>query len=517
MMTSSYAARAGRAFARPLRVPVATIATSIAVLAGMLPLIAVIPAPLADWPSHLARVWITGQVLDANPFWSERYHIHSLLIPNAILDAVTLVGMRLGLTIDQAGLVFLLLCYSAFMFGFIRLSRACGNSGLVAAACGSTFFYTGVVLLGLLNYMAGVAGLLIAYSLWCRPGIGLTRRFLIACIATPAVMFCHIVAALALGGVLGCHDLFHPARRWRDRLLNLAPATLSLLITVTGYTLSAAADDQTHAIGYRNGPTLLGILKGKVHVVLEALTSGQQIADVLGAVLVGAVVVLAWRTRARIGLRVFAPAAALVLVALLAPDSVGNGSELDFRLCIVPLMLAAATFPWSGSLRPEIALSFAIGAAARTAVLAAAWAGYAAIYADIDRQFALLNAESTLLAAYGDDEPSFYQRLQPPLWNGASLAVRHGVFVPSVYASPTQQPLAVDPKWRPDWLWSHYANGTESARLKAAEARGRLFCRIDPKTALFILNARAETIARNPGLLHAPAGSPVSLIELCQR
>ena len=490
-------------------------AVSLVVACGFLPLLVLVPAPLADWPSHLARVGIADQVLNGNPFWSERYQFNSLLIPNAVLDAVILGFMRLGLSIDQAGLAFLALCYGAFMFGFVRLSRVHGVPPVIAAASGSALFLTGNMVDGLLNYTAGIAASLIAFSFWCPPRASLGKRLAIALIATPLIMFCHIVAALVFAGVCACHDLFGPAQRWRDRLLNVAPASFALALGVAGYTLSAASGDNVHQLVYRNRTSLLGALNGKFHVVLEALTSGNQVADAIAAVLLTLFACLAWRARARISLQSAAPVAALTMLAMLAPNSVGDGSLLDFRLCILPLMFAMATFPGWGTDSGPLTWWYGAAALARAGVLAVAWSSYGPVYADLERQLAALPAGSTLLAAYGDAGSSFYEGLQPPLWNSASLATRYGIFVPSVFASATQQPLAVKPEWRPAWLWSHYGNARTPERLAALRDAASRLCSTDPNVFLFVLYSGSDGPASGQERLHGLGRTRTSVLNVC--
>src|SRR5271154_6419305 len=70
-----------------------------AVLFAAVPLLVSQPAPLEDWPSHLARVEILTSLLRGETFWAQYYHLNSFLLPNVALD-VGLAGLHaIGLSI----------------------------------------------------------------------------------------------------------------------------------------------------------------------------------------------------------------------------------------------------------------------------------------------------------------------------------------------------------------------------------------------------------------------------------
>jgi len=207
------------------------------VLFGAIPLFVLAPAPLADWPNHLARVAITNDILNGDPFWSARYKFQGILIPNAILDAIVLGLMRLGVSITLAGPAFLLLCYTLFVGGFIALSQTRQVPIVVAASLGSMAFYTGLTVYGLVNFLTGVGLAMLAASLWMREDAGLGRRVLITVVATPIILFCHVVAALVFAGLCGCYDLMRPARTWGRRMVEVLPAAIAVVIGFAGYKL----------------------------------------------------------------------------------------------------------------------------------------------------------------------------------------------------------------------------------------------------------------------------------------
>ena len=442
-----------------------------------------------------------SDVLNGNVFWSARYSFQGILIPNAILDAAVLSLMRLGLPISLAGSTFLLLCYAVFVIGFISLSKLRQAPIIVTTSLGSMMFYTGCIVYGLVNFVTGVGVAMLAASFWMRDEASIARRFLIAILAIPIILFCHVVAALVFGGLCGCCDLVRPAHTQSRRLIEILPASFAIVIALIGYKLSAAGSDVV-TIEYDGAPGIKTILIGKIRQIAQALTSGDRRADVLLACALIFIGALLWQRRREIRLSTAVPVAALALLAVLSPNGVGLGLLLDTRLFAWSLFLAVALLPWSKEISRHAEILLIVIFVVRAIILTAGWASYAPIYANVRAAFAGLPKGSTLLDAY-DDTPSFYASRQPPLWNIASLAVEDGVFVPSVFAEPTQQPLAVRLEWRPLWLWSHSANARTPDNLRSVREHARRFCDLDPNTHLL--------------LMHVTQQPPFSIEEPCKQ
>ena len=457
---------------------------------GAIPLMILSPAPLADWPNHLARVSIMSNVLNGNAFWSARYSFQGLLIPNAVLDAAVLSLMRLGFSTSLAGSIFLLLCYAVFVIGFVRLSNLSRVPVTIATSLGSMAFYTGLTVYGLVNFITGVGLAMLAASFWMRDDASIARRFLIVVLATPFILFCHVVAALVFAGLCGCYDLVRPVRSMDRRAIEVFPAATAFVIGVIGYKLSAASSD-TMSVTYDGAPGIKSIVIGKGRQIAQALTSGDRLADALFVCVIVVLGTLLWQRRNEVRFKFAAPVIALAMVATLAPNGIGIGLLLDTRLFAWTLFLALALLPWSSRLSTRVEVILIAVFLVRTLVLIVTWTSYAPAYAELRTAFAMLPKGSTLLDAY-DDTPSFYAYRRPPIWNSASLAVSDGIYVPSVFAEPTQQPLAVRLEWRPLWLWSHSANARTPDNLRSVRERARRFCDLDPNTHLLLMHVTEQ-------------------------
>lgn len=462
-------------------------------LLGFVPMLVVFPAPLADWGSHLARVAVTDQVLHGDSFWSERYHFQGFLIPNAVLDVVVLGLVRLGLSIDAAGVCFLALCYGSFVAGFIRFSRIGGAPTNPAASLAIMLFYTGNVMYSLVNYMTGVGLAMLIASYCLEPKMRLAQRCLISTLTLPVIAFCHIVAAGIFVAIYGTITLFRPNIKspsgrfaWRSKALLLAPALIGGLLCIAAFLLSPAGTDKM-TVEWIGQPSLIGMIFGKVKTVAEGLSVGFDVADGMLAIMVVIFLVGLWRNRSQIEPWTLWAVGTITMMPLLAPFIVGAGQLLDARLVVVALGFAIAILPWAGGLHDELQLSIVLFCAVRVLLLSLLWLSYRPIYHEIEAAFAKLPPRSTLLSAY-TDVPGFYEDRAPPLHEVAPLAVRDGVFVPNMWAEASQQPLVVNLKWRPLWLWSHSANGRTPANLASVRERARRYCEIDPHTHLFLLH-----------------------------
>ncbi len=467
-------------------------------LIGVLPLLVLSPAPLADWASHLSRVEVTERVLHGDPFWTARYFFQGLLIPNAVLDAVVLGLVQLGMSLDLAGMCFLVICYGCFVSGFIRLARIGSVPPVVAASLAVTLFYTGNIMFGLLNYVTGLGLTMLASAYCLQPQMRLGRRCLITLVALPVILFCHILAAGMFVAIYGAATVFHPfsvsppnrLTDLRHRTLMLVPALIASAICLVGYRLSPVSTDKL-VISWADQYSVVGLIYGKIKQAAEGLSSGFNVADAMMVPLIAVILWCLWRNRNIVRPWQIAVVATLALLPLLAPFRIGEGMLFDTRMFVLPLIAILTMLRWASGLSQSWQLSIVVYCSLRTLLIAFAWLSYSPLYQNIKTAFAALPPGSTLLSAYSD-EPSFYLDRAPPLHNIAALAVRDGVFVPSMFAEPSQQPLVIRPKWRPTWSWDHSANARNPANLASVRERARLFCRLDPKTHLFMLHVTQE-------------------------
>ncbi len=483
-------------------------------LAGAAPLLVATPAPLQDWPSHLARVWITRQVQGGDPFWGAHYELQGFLIPNAILDIGVLGLSWLGFGHDQAGMAFLLLVYAAFTGGFCALARQADAASRLTPALAAACFYSASLFYGLVNFVAGLAVMLWALAFWVRLAARPGRRAALAVGAVILIAPCHIIAAFVFVGIGFCLDAGAWFRAPARRLASLLPACAGLAAAIGLLALSPVAGDRLGQAGYNVDGSLMGFLSRKALITAHGMMSGRPGPDLLllaaGAVLLVAVV----RLRPRLALPWALATGAVAALTLAAPDTVGEGAFFDARLAPIPVLLAAATLPLR-SIMPRLALLAGALLVARTALLAVEWREAGQTYALLDAELARLAPGSTLLAGLGSPPERFTwaDEWTPPSGNIISLAVPHGIFVPSVFASPVQQPLALRPPWRG---LRHYMDMSTPAKRDEAAAMARDECRRGRVVNVLVVHLGArDGDARSAGALPGPLGDRFSLISAC--
>jgi len=186
---------------------------------------------------------------------------------------------------------------------------------------------------------------------------------------------------------------------------------------------------------------------------------------------------MAWRRRLTLA-KPLAPALAILVAAyLLLPSQMFSGSGVDRRLPVaIFLLLIAATAP-VGPLPRRVALALRVAVMAmllaRISVIEAVWLQadrlYAADLAAIDQ----LPRGAKLAVAYPPRDIN--AGAIPQLHVAVLAAARRDAFVPTIFAFPTQQPLALRPPYdafagatSPSGLWAELVDGDATARRTAA-------------------------------------------------
>src|SRR5947209_2320128 len=178
-----------------------------AVVASAVPLLIGPMAPLQDWPSHVARVFILHEMIGSpDAFWHRYYQVGTFLLPNVVLDVCMLALMGLGLGVLAAGKVFLLATYALFCLGFRRLASAFGSAGPLTLPLAALLFYSAVFFIGLVNFVFGLALAFLLIGIWVGDRRW-SRRLVVSVLGAAAVFFCHLIAALTFAGILLCLDL----------------------------------------------------------------------------------------------------------------------------------------------------------------------------------------------------------------------------------------------------------------------------------------------------------------------
>ncbi len=447
-------------------------------LLGAVPLLIAQPAPLEDWPSHLARVDILANMLHGDTFWSQYYHINSFMLPNMALDVGIMSLHALGLSISSAACVFLVLTYALFIIGGLSLSRAFGTSDDFKAPMLTILFYNGALMNGVVNYISGVGLALCFLAAWLQASRRPGWRYVIAVMGAMLVFFVHLVAATFLIASTGLIELYAIACR-RDLNLRALSAHASpaaaLAMFVLLLSVSPATTNAGGEIEYTGAPLLAGIVKAKLILFFHPWLDG---SGEVGALILlagaGSFTLLAlFFSRPRFAGSALFLLVTLVVVALASPNGIGPGYALDYRLMVPALTIAACAvrLEWRSRVGCQTALSvLLIVSLARTgSFVADFWRDKATFSAF--RQLALtIPPDSVLITGIGtvrQDIPwtTFWA---PPTEFLATEAVRDRVFVPTVWAMASQHPLVMDSRfehWRMFFQFGSAEDAVKSRKL----------------------------------------------------
>ena len=454
-----------------------TLAILAGVLLGALPLLVTRPAPMQDWPNHVARMHVLTGLLHGDAFWTRYYRFAGFLVPDAALDVGVLGLGRAGLPVGVAAQAFLVMTYLVFVAGFCALARTLGALAPVKVAFAILLFYGNALFWGLVNYILGVGLMLGLLALWlrCDGRGGAWRRALIAGPGALLLLFTHLVAAAAWIVVLGAFDL--------HRLLaSRAPARTRLLGSLSWLVALAAVAAVLHALpgeaGHDFSVRYAGVGIGdaivrKLALFGKLLLGGSLLQDAASLAALLACAVVAASSRPSLAPAPAWAVAALAVVTLAAPERVGTGSVLDVRLAILPLLLLAAAVRFAPGRRAVAVVAAAV--LARTLLLAGQWHAAGAVFHDFRQQAARLPAGSVMMVAYGTPLRSltWQQVWSPAITSLATQVVFREIFMPALFANPAQQPIALRPAYA---ALTQPWNMTDDAHLHATGAGLAALC-----------------------------------------
>jgi hypothetical protein len=434
---------------------------------GALPLLVSRPAPFTDWPNHIARVFIGVALLRGDPFWQRFYTINPMPVPNEALDFGIGALHVAGLGIDTAATIFLLFSYLVFVAGFVWLGRAAGADDATKPLLGALLFMSGPVMYGLVNYMLGLGLAMALLAAWLRaapPG-----RWVIAVLGTVMLFYVHLLAAAAWIVVAGCAELVELYARRRAGLAawlragstSAAVAVFVALLAASPVAADSIPDADGSNVWYMGNSSIIGMLRWKIAIFVRLLTdhAAVSVAVLTWAGLVAAAAIVARAGRPSLGVAAALAVSAFCAAALVLPESAGTGSLLDYRIALLPLLIGAASvrFAWRSDRARRAVFALLAGIVlVRAAGFTLAFSQQNTVFRAFDAVVRTLPAGSVMLVARGqsDEDIGDQEWWSPPMEHVAARAVLHGIFVPTIFAVASQQPVVLRPElepWRQEW------------------------------------------------------------------
>jgi hypothetical protein len=429
--------------------------------AASLPVMLCDTLPLFDYPNHLARMHILAAVAQS-PALQRYYEVDWQPLPNLAMDLIVPPLARL-MPLAWAGKVFVLLTLFLLAGGAATLNRTLFGRWSSWPCLAFLLLYSRTLLWGFLNYLFGLGLGLFALALWlalARRGAAL--RIAVGTVLALALFFAHLLACGLYGVLVAGHAA---GIAWRRRALP-RQALGELLIAGLPF-VPAVAVLVLLTPGSAGGSIAYGSLLRKIDLLFSVFDNYHRPFDVVCFVLVVLALLLAfWRRWVRLEPSMAAPLALLALVYLAMPSQLATASGADHRMPVMMGLVLLASSRWAAPPRGEMLF---LGTALllfllRLGVVAFHWQASDRVYAELLPALDTLPPGSRLAVAY---PPEALNSQPTPLVHFPALAVvRRDAFVPTLFAFPTQQPLALRPPWLalrdrlpPDRLWSAFIGG----------------------------------------------------------
>ncbi len=430
------------------------LATLVAILA-LLPLAFVTVPPMVDYPNHLARCAILAD-LPASAALRSMYEPRGELLPNLAMDAVV-VPLSHIMSPFTAGKVFCALVILGTLAGGLALSAALNRRITLWSFAPALLLYNHILIYGFVNYLFGLALMLLGLAAWVRMREGRpAARLAVGVVFAVALFLSHLIALFLFGLAVAGYEW----DRWLDapqrsgRSLVRAVAGVAAVFVVPTALLAISP---THAEASAYNPSTLG---DKVDMMVGILrTDGNRLDALFSLVVLLAIVGLVATKAVRVARPVRYSILAVVAAFLLLPDMFATCACVDVRIPIAFCLLLAAGTTIPSLPSPGVkGVAFAKGCLAALALafvgrsfqITRDWRFAEAGSHSVLQDLSALPDKATVFLAADDDEPIFNERAwSPPLVHLAvAAAVEKPLFFPQIFALPRQHPLAVRPELR---------------------------------------------------------------------
>jgi hypothetical protein len=414
--------------------------------------------PLQDYPNHLARMHILLALPSSEPL-RVYYEAAWNVLPNLAMDLI-IPPLAHWLPLAWAGKVFVLSSLGFLAGGAALLHRVLFGGWSAWPLLAFLLLYSRTFLWGLLNYVFGVGVSLAAFALWIALARRPWLRFALGTVAALVLFFVHLLAF----GLYGIMVLGYEAGViWRERLS--ATRALGALALAGAPFLPGAA------IYLLLTPRAGGVLSfsgfhRKFDLLFTIFDNYNMAFDVACfAIAMAAIAVAFWRRWIKLHPAIAMPLALLFITYLLMPTQIGTAAGADHR---IPLLLALVLVAGSRWTAPEIPAARAFAGAAlllflvRLGVVGVEWRQGDRLYAQLLPAIDQIPVGSRVAVA---SPVKAIKWAAAPLYHFPLMAaLRRDAFVPTLFASPTQQPVALRPHY------ASLAGRLDQARLWAALA-----------------------------------------------
>ncbi|HET7193128.1 MAG TPA: hypothetical protein VFI98_14610 [Pseudolabrys sp.] len=429
-----------------------------------------IPA-MADYPNHLARMFLLSRADGPNP--SPFYQIVWALYPNLAMDLVVPFMARF-MDVVTATKIFFLLSQLLVVTGAMALERAVKNRIAISGCVALMFLYSLPFAWGFVNFESGLG-----VALWALAGaIALNEynwliRITFHAVSTLVLFAAHFFALGIYGFAIGVHELW---RAWsKQRPLNETVSRL-LLLGLPALAVMAAMVSTGGVIG---GTGTYWFLQYKPLWPIRIMSGYSVVLSAICVVgLIAGIYELAKHRLLRFSSSGAWLAAGFAGLYIAMPSKLFDTSFVDLRIIVA----AALIMPAFVTVKlPDMRwrLAAAAGTAAITlanvGIVLSVWLSYRADYAAVIGSFDRIAKKSLVLIAHSGaaDDPPLGELTEYPMYHAPVLAVHFAdAFVPDLFNAPGKQPVMANPAYRE--LDIPYGGPVPLAILKAIAEKQKL-------------------------------------------
>jgi hypothetical protein len=427
--------------------PFAKIVFVILLGASLCPVLLVRFPAMADYPNHLARMFILSRSGGADE--SQFYQVVWALYPNLAMDLlVPQIARVIG--VEDATRVFLLLSQILIVTGAIAIEWAVKGRVQISGFAALLFLYCLPFAWGFLNFefALGVAfwGIAAALLLQERPW---PIRLAVNALFVAALFVGHFFALGVYGATIGLYELW---RGWERRTAYSEIALRLAVLAAPAAVLLGVMALSGGSIGGAGTSWFFAFKPLWLFHFINGYSLPVSAASVL--VLVGLGYVAIKRGVLKLVPAAVWIAAGFAILYVAIPSRLFDTSYADLRIIAAAAFILPAFCVLSLPSRRWMYLAVSCAAAvtlANLAVVLFVWISYRADYAALLESFQKIDKGSFVLVSHsGDgDDPPLGNLLEYPIHNAPTLAVHYAdAFVPSLFAAAGKQPIIVRPAYK---------------------------------------------------------------------
>jgi hypothetical protein len=404
-------------------------------LVSLSPVLLVAMPAMADYPNHLARMYIltAAGTTQANPF----YEVRIALYPNLAIDLLVPPLAR-AVGVEIATRVFLIISQVLIVSGAIALEIVTKRKHELAGVAALLVLYSFPFSWGFLNFEFALGVALWGIAAWEHlRDRSLATRLIVHTLFVALIYIGHLFALGLYAATIGLIELSHIARG-QLRAAAARLAVVCLPVVAIGALSFALAD----RVG--NGPTEWAPVS-KLLASLLVLNGYSVEAGIVAAAAVLGVCYFVFRSK-RLSMAYAGKwiAGGLLLLFLAMPFRLLGSAYADVRVLvaaflILPAYTIVSATPARGA-QPLIAVFIGL-ALVNVAITTAVWMCYQDDYARLRASFAFISAPSRVLVGRSIDGPE--RLLDIPMHHAPTLAVSAKAMVSMLIALPGMQPIRV--------------------------------------------------------------------------